>query len=194
MNRWAKQGVLDAVFAELQRQHIIQVRVESVSLDRTIIPVHPDGTGAVKNGPQCVGRSRGAWTTTLDLVAADAASAVNFTLTPGQAGDGPAGRSLLQSAPPEADHVVMDRAYEGDDTRQLVLELDMEPVVPPKQHRRRPWRYSQLLYCTRNEVERLFRRLKGYRRIFARFDKLDVVFPFFVHPALIIEGLGVNRP
>lgn len=48
MNRWAKKGVLDAVFAELQRQQIIQVRVESVSLDSTVIPVHPDGTGAVK--------------------------------------------------------------------------------------------------------------------------------------------------
>lgn len=48
MNRWAKKGVLDAVFAELQRQQIIRVRVESVSLDSTIIPVHPDGTGAVK--------------------------------------------------------------------------------------------------------------------------------------------------
>lgn len=48
MNRWAKQGVLDRVFAELQRCQIIQVRVEAVSLDSTIIPVHPDGTGALK--------------------------------------------------------------------------------------------------------------------------------------------------
>lgn len=48
MNRWAKKGVLEAVFAELQRRQIIRVRVESVSLDSTIIPVHPDGTGAVK--------------------------------------------------------------------------------------------------------------------------------------------------
>lgn len=48
MNRWAKSGVLDRVFAELQRQQIIRVRVEAVSLDSTLIPVHPDGTGALK--------------------------------------------------------------------------------------------------------------------------------------------------
>ena len=48
MNRWAKKGVLDNVFAELQRQELIRVRVESVSLDSTAVKVHPDGTGALK--------------------------------------------------------------------------------------------------------------------------------------------------
>jgi len=48
MNRWAKRGVLDRVFAALQQQQIIQVRVEAVSLDSTAVKVHPDGTGARK--------------------------------------------------------------------------------------------------------------------------------------------------
>ena len=48
MNRWAKSGVLDRVFAQLQRLQIIRVRVEAVALDSTIIKVHPDGTGALK--------------------------------------------------------------------------------------------------------------------------------------------------
>lgn len=48
MNRWAKNGVLDRVFEALQRENIIQVRVEAVSLDSTIVKVHPDGTGALK--------------------------------------------------------------------------------------------------------------------------------------------------
>jgi transposase len=48
MNRWAKKGVLDRVFEALQRENIIQVRVEAVSLDSTIVKVHPDGTGALK--------------------------------------------------------------------------------------------------------------------------------------------------
>ena len=48
MNRWAKSGVLDRVFAELQQRQIIQVRVEAVSLDSTAVKVHPDGTGARK--------------------------------------------------------------------------------------------------------------------------------------------------
>lgn len=48
MNRWAKNGVLDLIFEALQRENIIQVRVEAVSLDSTAVKVHPDGTGALK--------------------------------------------------------------------------------------------------------------------------------------------------
>ena len=48
MNRWAKNGVLDRIFEALQRENIIQIRVEAVSLDSTTVKVHPDGTGALK--------------------------------------------------------------------------------------------------------------------------------------------------
>ena len=47
-NRWAKKGVLDAVFATLQTADIINIQVDTISLDSTIIQVHPDGTGALK--------------------------------------------------------------------------------------------------------------------------------------------------
>jgi transposase len=83
----------------------------------------------------------------------------------------------------------MDRAYEGKETRQLVLELNMIPVVPPKSNRLDPWEYDRELYKKRNEVERLFRRLKGFRRIFSRFEKLDVVFLAFIYLAFIVEAL-----
>jgi transposase len=85
--------------------------------------------------------------------------------------------------------MIMDRAYEGDETRQLVLELGFSPVVPPKKNRLDPWEFDQFMYKRRNEIERLFRRLKGFRRIFSRFDKLDVMFTAFIHFALIIEAL-----
>ena len=83
----------------------------------------------------------------------------------------------------------MDRAYEGDETRQLALDLGFIPVVPPHPSRLRPWQYDRVMYRRRNEVERLFRRLKGFRRIFSRFDKLDVMFTAFIHFALIVEAL-----
>jgi transposase len=83
----------------------------------------------------------------------------------------------------------MDRAYEDNATRQLVLDLGLLPVVPPKATRIEPWDFDRALYRKRNEVERLFRRLKGFRRIFSRFEKLDVVFLAFVHFALIADAL-----
>jgi transposase len=48
MNRWAKAGVLDRVFAALQQEQIVRIKIEAMSLDSTIITVHPDGTGALK--------------------------------------------------------------------------------------------------------------------------------------------------
>ena len=48
MNRWSKNGVLDRVFAELQHAQIVRIKIEAVSLDSTIVKVHPDGTGALK--------------------------------------------------------------------------------------------------------------------------------------------------
>lgn len=88
----------------------------------------------------------------------------------------------------------MERAYEGDETSQLVFDLSMAPVVPPKCNRLSPWEYDREIYKKRSEVERLFRRLKGFLRIFSRFEKLDVVFRFFIHFALIMDKLiSVNR-
>ncbi len=125
------------------------------------------------------------------MVAADARTAITFSLSPGQKHDGPEGRELLRTLGPIDSDVcmLMDRAYEGDETRQLVLELGFTPVVPPKRTRVTPWEYDQVMYRRRNEIERLFRRLKGFRRIFSRFDKLDVMFTAFIHFALIVEAL-----
>ena len=115
---------------------------------------------------------------------------MNFSLSPGNAEGATAGRELLKQTKLAATYVIMYRAYEGDDTRQLVRDLDCIPVVPPKGNRREPWEYDRQLFKQRNEVERLFRRLKGFRRIFTRFDKLDVVFTFFIYFSLITDALN----
>ena len=125
MNRWSKSGVLARVFAQLQHTQILRVKIEAVALDSTIVKVHPDGTGALKkNGPHAIGQSRGGWTTKIHLVAADARTAIAFALSPGQAHDAPEGRKLLHrlGKMPRPVHRLMDRAYEGDATRQLAVE------------------------------------------------------------------------
>ena len=124
------------------------------------------------------------------MVAANARCAVAFALSPGQAGDAPAGRELLRGMRPLPDgcRLIMDRAYEGNETRQLALDLGFIPVVPPLCTRVEPWQYDKEMYNRRNEIERLFRRLKGLRRNFSRLDKLDIMFMGFLCIALVIEG------
>ena len=122
---------------------------------------------------------------------------MTFSLTPGQAGDAPEGRRLLRHLRRQHEQValLMDRAYEGAETRQLAMDLGFTPVVPPLKTRLVPWQYDRELYKRRNEVERLFRRLKGFRRVFSRFDKLDALFTGFILSALIFDTLrSVNTP
>ena len=67
------------------------------------------------------------------MVAADARTAIVFALSPGQAHDAPEGRKLLHrlGKAPWPLHPLMDRAYEGNETRQLALDLELLPAVPP---------------------------------------------------------------
>jgi transposase len=125
------------------------------------------------------------------MVAANARTAITFALSPGQAHDAPAGRELLRKLgePKWPIHLIMDRAYEGEETRQLALDSNFIPVVPPKSNRLTAWEYDREMYKRRNEVERLFRRLKSFRRIFSRFDKLDALFIGFISFSLIADGL-----
>jgi len=68
MNRWSKSGVLDRVFEQLQRAQVVRIKIEAVSLDSTIVKVHPDGTGALKKtapkpsaDPEAAGPPRFIW-------------------------------------------------------------------------------------------------------------------------------------
>ena len=68
MNRWSKKGALDRVFEHLQREQIVRIKIEAVSMDSTMVKVHPDGTGALKKtdhnpsaSPEAVGPPRFIW-------------------------------------------------------------------------------------------------------------------------------------
>ena len=158
MSRLSKNGVLDQMFEYLQREQIVRIKIEAVPMDSTIVKVHPDGTGALrKTVPNPSAAPEGGWTTNGHRVAAAARTAITFS--PGQAHDGPQGRKLLNRLGQQqgSPSLIMDRAYQGDGTRQLALKLGYEPVVPPLRTRLEPWEYDREMYKQRNEIERLFR-------------------------------------
>ena len=125
------------------------------------------------------------------MVTASDRSAVSFSLSSGANHDSPEGMKLLFFTPAcrNGQSLLMDRAYEGDKLRAAAKELGYNPVVPPKKNRVDPWAYDRELYKRRNEVERFFRRLKRFRRIFTRYDKLDIVFAGFILFAMILDSL-----
>ena len=102
------------------------------------------------------------------MMAMDARRAVGFILSGGQCHDAPQGRLLMETVGPleeEATPLVMDRAYEDNLTRRTAQILKFSPVVPPKSSRAAPWEYDAALYRRRNEIERLFRLMQGFRHI-----------------------------
>ena len=188
MNRWSKNCVLDRVFEQLQKQQIVRLRPEAASLDSTSVKVHPDGLGAPKNVAQAIGKSPGGWTTKIHLVAADARTAPTFPVSPGQAYDAPEGRKLLRDRGPRQGQPcwAMEPAYEG--TRHGSWHWTWD-VLASLKTRVEPWECDRAMYKRRNDVERLFRRLKGLRRIFTRFEKLDVLFLGVILVAPIFHAL-----
>lgn len=78
-------------------------------------------------------------------------------------------------------YLLMDRAYEDDKTRSLAMENGFIPVIPPKKNCKDP--------C--NEVEHYFLRLKRFRKVFTRYDKLDVIFLAVIMSAMIFDAVFV---
>ena len=90
------------------------------------------------------------------MVAADARTSIGLSLPPGQAGDAQEGRNLLSRLPMPAQYPVMDRVYEGDETRQCVVALGLTPMLLPKSNRINPWEYDWETYKKCNEVDGSF--------------------------------------
>ena len=125
------------------------------------------------------------------MVTASDRAALTFSLSGGEKNDSPEGIKLLNVTPylTENEFLLMDRAYEGDNVRLTAKNLGYEPVVPPKSNRIHKWAYDRELYKLRNKIERFFRRLKRFRRIFTRYDKLDILYSGFILFAMIVDSL-----
>lgn len=121
-------------------------------------------------------------------MSASAEAAVAFTLSPGNAHDAPEGRKLIGMLNGNGEPLVMDRAYEDIETRQTAESRGFEPIVPPKKNRLEPWEYDKELYKRRNEIERYFLRIQRFRRVFTRYEKLDVLFVGVILFAMIADA------
>ena len=93
-----------------------------------------------------------------------------FTLTPGQVHD-LAGWAVLLERIPTPRRLIADRAYDARRLRDWLAERGCEAVIPPNPTRKHPHSYDRIAYRQRNLVERMFCRLKDFRRIATRYDK-----------------------
>jgi transposase len=118
-----------------------------------------------------MGRSRGGLTTKIHAVVDAKGLPIRLGLTPGQAYDGESAMELL-NALPETAMVLADKAYDANAIREMINDQGAWANIPPKSNRKDPICFSPYLYKARNLVERFFNKIKHFRRIATRYDKL----------------------
>jgi transposase len=161
---------LERIFHALQEEQITNKMITILSLDSAPVKAHPDASRALKKRETGVGEISWGLNPKIHMLVADNQCAVRFILSCGEASDAGKGRLLLDTIgrikDPEEDrplYLFMDRAYEDRETRWLAFEWGYSSGVPPKKNRKKPRDYNKELYKQRNEVERMYRRLKGFR-------------------------------
>jgi len=127
-------------------------------------------------------------TTKIHVLCASEADVVEIHLTAGQVGDAPVGERLIDVLDPQEgiEQAVMDKAYDSNAIRAKLQAKGITPVIPPKSNRLESLVYDKACYQQRNKVERLFNKLKQFRRVATRYEKLTANFLAFVLLALIV--------
>src|SRR6266498_3979106 len=123
-------------------------------------------------------RSPGAWTQPRWIQHQDPRHSVDalgnplrFRLTGGQRHDITQADDLIANF--DFERVIADRSYDSDEFLQKIAEKEAEAVIPPRKNRKDQREYDRHLYKERHLIECLFNKIKHYRRIFSRFEKLD---------------------
>ncbi len=110
---------------------------------------------------------------------------VAFTITPGQRGDAPVAAGLIALLPASAT-LAADRAYDSDALRRLLIERGTTPVIPNAPYRKRLHPFDRHAYKRRNIVERAFCRIKDFRRVATRYDKLASTYAAAISLAALV--------
>ena len=150
--------------------------MESLIIDSTIIRAHPCAAGASKKSggqaAQALGRSRGGFSTKIHINVDALGNPLRFTLTGGQRHDITQAEGLIAGYTSE--YVIADKSYDADEFLNVINDSGAVPVIPPRANRCDLRDYDTHLYRERHLVECFINKIKHYRRIFSRFEKLAV--------------------
>ncbi len=140
-----------------------------------------------------MGRSRGGLTTKVHALTDAQGLPVKLALTPGQAHDAN-GAAMLLTDVTDGGVVLGDKAYDADWIRERIEAQGVAPNIPDKANRKRRHRFSKALYKERNHVERFFNRIKHFRHVAMRFEKLATNYLAMIKLASIRVWLRTRKP
>jgi len=126
-----------------------------------------------KNGDQseqALGRSRGGFSTKIHVTVDGLGNPLRLSLTPGQRHDIIKASDMIVDL--EFKHVIADRSYAAQSFLDEIVEMGAVPVIPPRRNAIEPHEYDEWRYRERHLIECFIGKIKHFRRVFSRFDKL----------------------
>ena len=169
--RWADKGI----WHQMHQFFANDPDMEHLIIDSTIVRAHPCAAGASKKKggqvEQALGRSKGGFSTKIHVSVDGLGNPLRFIVTAGQRNDITQAEALIIDL--DFGRLIADKAYDADHFIKLLIErYEAEAVIPPRSNRQQNRDYDAHLYKERHLVECFINKIKWYRRIFSRFEKL----------------------
>jgi len=179
---WIDKGIFKAIF---EKSVQMQKKSATLSIDSTSCKVHQDGTGARKDAKgyetnQDIGISRGGRNTKIHAIVNESVCVVSLLLTPGNIHDSKPSIELALQIDLKDVIMLADKAYNTQLFRNVLQNLGVVLNSPDKVNALHKHLFSFEAYKKRNVVERFFQRIKKFRKIATRYEKLSVCFLAFV--------------
>ena len=167
-NRWSSKNKLISIFKSL----VVDPDLEWAFIDGSIVKAHQHSTGAASEGDEAIGKSVAGNTTKIHMAVDAYGLPIDFEITGGEVHDCKIAPEFFAKLP-DADYLIADKGYDSEELRNLVRARSSVPVIPRKSNSKTgnddiDWG----LYKYRHLVENIFARLKHFRSIATRYDKL----------------------
>ena len=149
-----------------------EIDAEWVFIDGSYVRAHQHASGARHGEERAIGKSRGGSTTKIHIAADAHGNPIDFEITGGEIHDSKIAEKIIEKVG-KAEHLIADKSYDSEEIRELSRKAGMTPVIPRKSNSNKPNpEFDSHLYKMRHLVENLFARLKHFRGIATRFEKL----------------------
>lgn len=166
--RLVEEGLVEEIFFVLRGE----IDSEWVFIDGSYVRAHQHASGARRGAERAIGRSRGGNTTKIHIAADAHGYPIDFEITGGEVHDAKAAPEVIRKLD-RAEHLIGDKGYDSEEIRAQARGKKMNPIIPRRSNSKKPNpEFDSHLYKMRHLVENLFARLKHYRSIATRFEKL----------------------
>lgn len=180
---------MDRFFFELRGE----IDSEWVFADGSYVRAHQHASGARIGEERAIGKSRGGPTTKIHMAADAHGNPIDFEITGGEVHDAKAAPQVISKVK-SAENFIADKGYDSEDIREQVRAEGMNPVIPRKSNSKKPNpEFDSHLYKMRHLVENLFARLKHFRSIATRFEKLARNFKAMVYIACSMIWINLGK-